>query len=213
MMADSWDPIATGILGAVAVEYQMDELIRRRFGRQDDETWAAMQSENGPLHSFFSKITIAYAFKIIDEKTRDDMHIVRTIRNAFAHSRKIISFDDDLILKELAGASNFDKKLKKIAGESRNKNEARLLYVNLCHTIYLKLLKRRTKNIKNSAYRYQRKTKALWESINPPVRPGLSPRLFPLPSLGGQSDDPKHLTPLQRLGAVYRSEKSGKKHR
>src|SRR5215469_2652966 len=84
--------IANAIIGAVMVEHELDGLLRRRFKRKDDDTWEQLVSDQGPLTSFNAKIIAGYAFGIYDKKLRDDLHIVRAIRNAFAHSKKIIDF-------------------------------------------------------------------------------------------------------------------------
>jgi hypothetical protein len=98
-------PIATAILGAVMVEYELETLLRSKFKRKDDETWAMLVADNGPLNSFYSKIVAGYALGIYDESMRDDLHIVRNIRNVFAHSKKPIQFDHPLIVKELGKRS------------------------------------------------------------------------------------------------------------
>src|SRR5262249_12368025 len=67
-------------------------------------------ADNGPLNSFSSKIITGYALGIYDESMRNDLQIVRNIRNVFAHSKKLIQFDHPLIVKELGKSStNFAK--------------------------------------------------------------------------------------------------------
>ena len=91
--------IVTAILGCVIVEHDLDVLLRRRFKRNDDETWKSLQDEKGPLQTFYSKIVLGYAFKIYDEKVVKDLNIIRTIRNAFAHSRMLLNFEHPKKLK------------------------------------------------------------------------------------------------------------------
>ncbi|WP_425417497.1 hypothetical protein [Oricola indica] len=45
------------------------------------------------LGSFSAKTQMAYALGLIGKNTRRDLDIIRLIRNAFAHSRKVIFFD------------------------------------------------------------------------------------------------------------------------
>jgi hypothetical protein len=71
-------PIAVAILGAITAEHELDELLRRRFKRNDDETWKELVSDNGPFGSFYAKIIAGYAFSIYDDKIRDDLHINRS---------------------------------------------------------------------------------------------------------------------------------------
>ena len=49
--------------------------------------------ERGPLGTFSAKIILAYAIKLIGPATFNDLDIIRTIRNEFAHSRKQFGFD------------------------------------------------------------------------------------------------------------------------
>lgn len=48
---------------------------------------------NGPLGTFSSQIAIAYALGAMRELTRDDLDLLRIIRNGAAHSAQIFSFD------------------------------------------------------------------------------------------------------------------------
>lgn len=46
----------------------------------------------GPLATFSSRINVSYCFGLIGPHTRDNLNIVREIRNAFAHSKTTIGF-------------------------------------------------------------------------------------------------------------------------
>jgi DNA-binding MltR family transcriptional regulator len=152
------NPIATAILGAVLVEYELDGLLRRRFRRNDDETWERLVSEQGPLHSLYAKIVAGYAFAIYDKKLRDDLHIVRAIRNAFAHSKKMIDFDDELIVAELLSANSLGKAYGDyLQKEMINRLVAKSAYIFICQEITLKLLRRRHKSTKASYRRVRKK--------------------------------------------------------
>jgi hypothetical protein len=39
----------------------------------------------GPLSTFSARIDLAYAFALIDEETHHDLHVIRDVRNNFAH--------------------------------------------------------------------------------------------------------------------------------
>jgi DNA-binding MltR family transcriptional regulator len=49
---------------------------------------------NGPLGTFSGKIRLSYAIGLMSKDCMHDINIARKIRNDFAHSRKIISFED-----------------------------------------------------------------------------------------------------------------------
>ena len=53
--------------------------------------------ENGPAGTFSNKIKIGYALKIYARQAKDDLNIIREIRNAFAHSQIPLSFKDQEI--------------------------------------------------------------------------------------------------------------------
>lgn len=42
----------------------------------------------GPLSSLNARIDLAYAFKLVDEETHHDLHVIRDIRNKFAHPKE-----------------------------------------------------------------------------------------------------------------------------
>jgi hypothetical protein len=135
-------PIATAILGAVIVEQELETLLR--------------STDNGPLNSFYSKIIAGYAFGIYDESMRNDLHIVRNIRNAFAHSKKLIHFDNPLIVKELGKAtrSYLPKNFWKLANVvPQGAAEFSSRYVVLCTLLSTKLMEINVRQHKSKRYR------------------------------------------------------------
>jgi hypothetical protein len=65
--------------------------------------WKLLTTDNGPLHSFFSKILVGYALRLYDNDMRRNLDVVRNVRNTFAHTRVLdITFEHELIQTELA---------------------------------------------------------------------------------------------------------------
>jgi hypothetical protein len=95
-------PIVVAITLAAILEHELDALLRPRISRNNDDTWRLLTSENGPLRSFFTKILMGYALKIYDNEIKAYLDIIRNVRNAFAHARGVIDFDNELIVKELS---------------------------------------------------------------------------------------------------------------
>ena len=62
-------------------------------------SWTLNQffSGTGPLATFNAKIEMAYLLKIATKECRRVMHVIRRIRNEFAHSVEPIAFDDPKI--------------------------------------------------------------------------------------------------------------------
>lgn len=83
---------------------QLDNLLKHILTEAmqpfDKENWKALFGGTGPLAVFASKIRIAYGFGLLTKEGHADAHLVRQIRNKFAHAEERISFESDEI-KEL----------------------------------------------------------------------------------------------------------------
>lgn len=140
--------IVIAILCHALVEHELDVLLRRRFKKNDDETWEALLDERGPLRSFNSKIVTGYAFGFYNDKVQHDLHVIRRIRNAFAHSKKLLDFDDVLIIPELLSARCLPADHKKILQKRQpSKRWARGAYIIICLMTYNELAERRLRAI------------------------------------------------------------------
>src|SRR5215831_4699495 len=153
-------PVATAVLGAGLVEHHLDELLRSKIKRMDDKTWEMLVADNGPLNSFYSKIITGYALGIYDDGIRDNLHIVRNIRNAFAHSRKLIRFDHPAVVNELRKATRTALPKKSWKFKAQHVDiRAPGLYMRLCYwlsnklgRVYIRRMKYRTYNPTRSDY-------------------------------------------------------------
>jgi Domain of unknown function (DUF4145) len=54
----------------------------------------ALYDYDGPLGTFSAKIAVAFAMSAIGPIFRNDLDLIRILRNGFAHSKKSIKFDD-----------------------------------------------------------------------------------------------------------------------
>jgi hypothetical protein len=81
------------MLGAV-VELSLELFLKnkRRPSLNAGDT-REMFEYTGPLGTFASKILIGYAFNWYGPETREDLTLIRTLRNEFAHSRKSFDFE------------------------------------------------------------------------------------------------------------------------
>jgi DNA-binding MltR family transcriptional regulator len=196
-------PIVTAILGYVLVEHELDILLRQKFRKGDDEIWAELQDEQGPLRSFSTKISMGYALGIYNDKIRDDLNVVRIIRNAFAHSKKLLEFDDPLIIPVLLGARFLPAKFK---NHLRKKAPGNLLakasFIMICLKTQLSLSKKHTRAANARYYRLRRKApiSALANALLGNPYRGLLHSDDPVSdlrsSLEGQSANPSPSTPL-----------------
>jgi len=138
------------------VEYDLERLLRPRFRRSDDATWLRLTSENGPANSFSQKINLAFAFGIIDEKRRKALIAIKNVRNVFAHSKKLIEFNDPLIVEELSEVKIADRKhartfasmMKERRGLLASYRQAKGAFIYLCLILSNYLNKRYSQPLK-----------------------------------------------------------------
>lgn len=158
-------PIVAAILGQSLLEAGLDELLRPHFSRRDDETWAELTGDTGPLSTFHSKIIAAYAFGICSPVVRDALNSVRQIRNAFAHSKKPLDFSHQLITNKLKAVTLPAGKRTKLyqilsgvrkTAKSPNPKGAQASYVLLCLAVESQLLKKQTARAQAQYRRFKR---------------------------------------------------------
>jgi DNA-binding MltR family transcriptional regulator len=111
---NSESDLMVAIVSAIEVEYLLEQIIIGKLKRSDDDTIDILTKDNGALATFFSKIGLAYALKIIDGSKMEYLNVIRKIRNAFAHSRKDISFSNSLIMNEMASLKLPNQKHSKL---------------------------------------------------------------------------------------------------
>jgi hypothetical protein len=87
---------AAAIVMASSVENAIEKLLRDNIRR---EGVSELFSPFGVLGSFSAKIDIAYAINLFGEKTKMELHIIRHLRNQFAHSRMPIQFNTPVVKK------------------------------------------------------------------------------------------------------------------
>ncbi len=87
---------ACAILIASHFEVTLEEILKKYFVPIKSNTDELIDGY-GPLGTFSAKIDISYRLGLISKKFSNDLHLVRKIRNHYAHNIGIISFDDDPI--------------------------------------------------------------------------------------------------------------------
>jgi DNA-binding MltR family transcriptional regulator len=84
---------AVAVVCTAIVENRLTDLIAAAM-RDDTEVFKELFRASGPLGSLASKIRLAYLMRLLHGDIYRDLLIVTKIRNDFAHSVKITSFDD-----------------------------------------------------------------------------------------------------------------------
>jgi hypothetical protein len=140
-------PIVCAILGAALIEYELEAMLRRRFKHRDDDTWAELTDEHGPLNTFSAKITAGRAFGLYDESVAKNLRIIKDVRNVFAHSKRLITFDEPAIIDFIKSMSLDSKKYTTLYKRLRSgltKFSGRESFIHLCFAVALILVKRGT---------------------------------------------------------------------
>lgn len=143
--------ISHAIIGALAVEHELEISIKARLRRISPTEWENVLSDKeGPLGSLDRKIKFASYLGILDANDRANLDIIRNIRNKFAHTKRLISFAHPFIADELA---------KRIAPKGQKRRFARLSpfepqwqYILLCMHCIRQMAHKRYGN-KSAAYR------------------------------------------------------------
>ena len=92
-LSESNDQTAV-IISSSLLEGALQDAILRKFRDLDDNERKEIFETDSVLSTFSAKIKIAYALNICGPSTRDDLDCIRAIRNAFAHGRMHLSFDN-----------------------------------------------------------------------------------------------------------------------
>lgn len=82
------------VLLGTAIEDTLRAYIHRRLrpGLEADEV-KLLFTGDAPLATFSAKIRLGYAMGLYGPKTRDDLDLIRELRNACAHTKRPVSFD------------------------------------------------------------------------------------------------------------------------
>jgi DNA-binding MltR family transcriptional regulator len=88
------DDIHVAIIAVSIVESTLDRLLVSRLHNRDDTFVASLFQSHGPMSDFYSKTLIAQAFGLLTTPLAEELHVMRDIRNAFAHAKIVISFED-----------------------------------------------------------------------------------------------------------------------
>jgi DNA-binding MltR family transcriptional regulator len=112
--------MSVAIVSAALVEAMLEKLLQSRFVSSDPNLIGRIFNNRGPMSDFDSKILIAHAFGFITDDIAADLHSLQAIRNAFAHAKVQISFDHDIIGREIASLKMRDE----ILGSLEDKRQA-----------------------------------------------------------------------------------------
>jgi DNA-binding MltR family transcriptional regulator len=81
------------IVTATALENLLEQALLTNMRDLSATAYSDLFKGYGPLSSFAAKIDLAFALKIIDREVKSGLHVVRDIRNKFAHAMTLAHFD------------------------------------------------------------------------------------------------------------------------
>jgi hypothetical protein len=100
---------------------------------------------DGALSTFYGNIHLAFALKLISETVRDDLDVIRRVRNAFAHSILPLTFETEEIsleVKRLNHNSYYTLPSSESAEfELFHPHEIRREFMRCCHAIAQSLVR------------------------------------------------------------------------
>ena len=92
------------IIGGSYVEHGLKLIITKNMpANPTDPKLDYLFSEEGLLRTFHAKIKMAYGLGVINDFIRDDIELIRHIRNVFAHSMDTVSFNTPEIVAMCKG--------------------------------------------------------------------------------------------------------------
>jgi hypothetical protein len=79
------------LLIVAQIDIELEKAIEHKLGRLSRDVRAELYERDGPLATFARKITMAVALGIV-AVSRENLRIIRHVRNAFAHAKRPIKF-------------------------------------------------------------------------------------------------------------------------
>jgi hypothetical protein len=80
------------LLIVAQIDVELDKAIEHKLGRLTSDVRSELYEQDGPLATFSRKITMAVALGILGPVSRENLRIIRHVRNAFAHAKRPIKY-------------------------------------------------------------------------------------------------------------------------
>ena len=110
---------AAAILIAAEMDRLLQNIVEKLFFPKAKTSDPDLFESGGPIDNFSSRIEIAYRLGLMPKHYHDDLHIIRKIRNKFAHAPKGLTFNDPPItdwVKQLSTPQGIVKELSVKSG-------------------------------------------------------------------------------------------------
>lgn len=109
---------SAAIISAALMEGALEKILIASIKRKESDFVRSLFENRGPLSDFHSKILVATAFDLITPQQAEELQILNSIRNAFAHSTSEITFDTpevEAVVKELQTRQVVEKESAKFS--------------------------------------------------------------------------------------------------
>lgn len=135
-MPDVPDMVAA-LLGATLVEHQVDQAIRAHLKHSDDRMWGRLTDPAGPLNNFSSKVSLGFALGLYDINIFENLHIVRDVRNAFAHARTLLTFQHPTVRTAIEKMRPIRYRKRLVTVATLAVEAEKRSYLQLCFSIFM----------------------------------------------------------------------------
>jgi mannitol operon repressor len=157
-MHEGSDRVAA-ILGAALVESELRNLIRIALKDKSDVN-ALMEDRSAPLSTFSARTLVGKAFGLFDASLANEMDVIRSVRNDFAHALLSINFDHPIVVARCNKLPDRRSRTAVELGVERNENlsPARERYEGACWHVTTTLLRKSNVILKGAEAEYDLKT-------------------------------------------------------
>ena len=122
------------ILAATLVEEELSKCLEKTLP-SSTKAWKRLFGRSCPLSTFSAKIDLCSLLKIVGPETYSDLHLIREIRNLFAHA--LLDEDDDALDFTNGRVSDWCRALKTDIKEEAE--STRHQYLSTCIKLYADL--------------------------------------------------------------------------
>lgn len=108
---------AAVILSIAMLEQTLETLLKTRLVSISSSEDPFIEGQNAPISTFSAKINLAYRIGLISPQFSRDLHILRKIRNEFAHNVSHCNFENTIVqnrIIELMRSSQIFEKLPSV---------------------------------------------------------------------------------------------------
>ena len=108
----------SAIVCATLLEESLYRMIKARLTPSSEKKDELLEGAYAPLGTFSAKIDLAYRIGLISLDEKSSFHLIRKIRNEFAHSSEEISFESDIIKDRISELFKLHKEILDIFGNT-----------------------------------------------------------------------------------------------